>query len=362
MRRSTTPVIALLLVLAMLLAACGSPAPAAPTEAPAAAATEAPAAAATEAPAAPAPSDGPFKVAFVLPSPVTDLAWGQSMYDALKIVQTEMGGESALEIAYSDNMFQVADAAAALRDYASEGYDLVIAHGTQYGNSMFDVAKDFPETSFAWGTATDTGESAGLTNVFAYEANAQEGGYVNGVTAALLSESGVLGVVGPVEAGDAKLYIDGFVNGAKATKPDIKVGVSYTGSFGDTALAAEAANTHIAAGADMLTGSAQQVVGAIGVAKDKGVKWFGTQSDQSSLAPDAVVATQVFDWVPTVKDMIALHNAGTFGGKAYTLTLANDGLKMVFNPGVTIPDDVMAAAEQAMQDIKDGKTDPLPAQ
>ena len=360
MRRSTTPVIAILLVLAMLLAACGSATPAAPTEAPAADTGSETAAEPTTAPAA--TSDGPFKVAFVLPSPVTDLAWGQAMYDALKTVQTQMGGESAMEIAYSDNMFQVADAAAAIRDYATEGYNLVIAHGTQYGNSMFDVARDFPETSFAWGTATDTGESAGLNNVFAYEADAQEGGYVNGVIAALLSQSDVLGVVGPVEAGDAKLYIDGFVNGAKATKPDINVGVSYTGSFGDTALAAEAASTHISAGADVLTGSAQQVVGAIGVAKDKGVYWLGTQSDQSSLAPEVVVATQVFDWVDVVNDMIALHNAGTYGGKAYTLTLANDGLKMVFNPEVQIPDDVMAAAQQAMQDIKDGKIDPLPAQ
>ena len=362
MYRRSTIVIALLLVLAMLLAACQSASPATPTEAPAAA-SEAPAAAPAEATEAPAAaSEGPFKVAFVLPSPVTDLAWGQAMYDALKAVQSEMGGESAMEIAYSDNMFQVADAAAAIRDYATEGYDLVIAHGTQYGNSMFDVAKDFPETSFAWGTATDTGESAGLTNVFAYEANAQEGGYVNGVIAALLSQSNVLGVVGPVEAGDAKLYIDGFVNGAKATKPDIAVNVSYTGSFGDTALAAEAANTHISAGADVLTGSAQQVVGAIGVAKDKGVKWLGTQSDQSSLAPEAVVATQVFDWIAVVKDMIALHNSGTFGGKAYTLTLANDGLKIVYNPGVTIPDDVKAAAEQAIQAVKDGTVAPLPAQ
>ena len=243
MRRSTTPVIAILLLLAMLLAACGSATPAAPTEAPAADTGSETAAEPTTAPAA--TSDGPFKVAFVLPSPVTDLAWGQAMYDALKTVQTQMGGESAMEIAYSDNMFQVADAAAAIRDYATEGYNLVIAHGTQYGNSMFDVARDFPETSFAWGTATDTGESAGLNNVFAYEADAQEGGYVNGVIAALLSQSDVLGVVGPVEAGDAKLYIDGFVNGAKATKPDINVGVSYTGSFGDTALAAEAASTHI---------------------------------------------------------------------------------------------------------------------
>ena len=74
---------------------------------------------------------------------------------------------------------------------------------------MFEIAPDFPETSFAWGTATDVGAEQGLENIFAYEARAEEGGFVNGVLAANLSESGVVGVVGPVEAGDAKLYIDG---------------------------------------------------------------------------------------------------------------------------------------------------------
>lgn len=344
--------LALLLIAVMALAGCSA---AAPTTAPVA---EAPAA---EAPAAEAPaaSGEVFRVAFVLPSPVTDLAWGQSMYDGLKAVQAEMG-EANMEIAYSDSMFQVADAAAAIRDYATEGYNLIIAHGTQYGDSVFEVAKDFPETSFAWGTATNTGADKGLKNVFAYEANAQEGGYVNGVLAALMSKSGVVGVVGPVEAGDAKLYIDGFKAGALATKPDLKVNVSYTGSFGDTALAAEAANTHIAAGADILTGSAQQVVGAIGAAKDKGALWFGTQSDQSSLAPESVVATQVFDWVPTIKDMIALNKAGTYGGKAYTLTLANGGLKIVYNAGVSVPADAKAAADAAMKGIEDGSIKPLP--
>ena len=68
-------------------------------------------------------------------------------------------------------------------------------------------------------------------------------------------------------------------------RPDIKVNVNYTGNFGDTALAAEAANTHIKAGADVLTGSAQQVVGAIGVAKDNNVYWFGIQSDQARWRP-----------------------------------------------------------------------------
>lgn len=353
MHRFTT-LLVLLLMAALLLAGCPAATPE-PAQEPAAPATEAAAPAEDAAP--PAASGEPFKIAFVLPSSITDLAWGQAMYDGLKAVQAEMGEEN-LEIAYSDGMFQVADAAAAIRDYASEGYDLIIAHGTQYGDSMFDVAPDFPETSFAWGTAKDTGADQGLSNVFAYEAIAQEGGYVNGVMAALLSQSGVLGIIGPVEAGDAKLYIDGFISGAKATKPDIQTNVIYTGSFGDTALAAEAANTQIAAGADVLTGSAQQVVGAIGVAKEKGAKWFGTQSDQSSLAPETVVATQVFDWTAVIKDMIALHNAGTFGGKAYALTLENGGLKIVFNQEV--PAEVQAAADAAIEGIKSGAINPLP--
>lgn len=276
------------------------------------------------------------------------------MYEAVKKVQSEMGGESVVEVAYSEKMLNVTDAAAAIRDYAANGYDLVIAHGTQYGNALFEIGPDFPEVSFAWGTATDTGASHGVKNVFAYQAVAQQGGYVNGVMAALLSKSNVLGVVGPVEAGDAKLYIDGFKQGVLATKPDAKVNISYTGSFGDTALAAEAANVHVKAGADVLTGSAQQVVGAIGVAKENNVYWFGTQSDQSSLAPDNVVAAQVFDWVPVVKDMISLHKSGTMGGKAYDLTLANGGLKIVLNPKVKLPAEVQQAMEAAAKGISEG--------
>ncbi len=185
-----------------------------------------------------------------------------------------------------------------MRDYASQGYDIVIAHGTQYGASMFDVAKDFPEVTFVWGTATDFGESAGLKNVYAYEAHAEEGGYVNGVVAAMLSKTGVLGIVGPIEAGDAKLYIDGFKAGAiasgKGKAEDVKV--IYTGSFGDTGKAAESAKTLISQKADVLTGSAQQVPGAITeIQKAKGY-WFGTQTDQRGAWEDTVVASQVFDW------------------------------------------------------------------
>ncbi len=104
-----------------------------------------------------------------------------------------MGGESAMEIVYSESMFVVDDAAAAIRDYAAEGYDLVIAHGSQYGSSLQEIAPDFPETSFAWGTTVNTFADEGINNIFAYEARSEEGGYVNGVIAANLSEERHLG-------------------------------------------------------------------------------------------------------------------------------------------------------------------------
>jgi len=248
-------------------------------------------------------------------------------------------------------MFVVDDAAAAIRDYATQGYNLIIAHGSQFGSSLQEIAPDFPDTSFAWGTTLDT---FGEPNIFAYEAASQEGGYVNGVLAASLSTSKKIGVIGPIETGDAKLYVDGFKVGAEATDPTIDVSVNWTGSFSDVALASEAATTHIANGADVLTGSAQMVVGAIGKAQESDVLWFGTQANQTALAPSIVVASQVYHWEGVLQEMIALINAGTLGGKSFTLTLANGGEVIEFNPDYELSDEVKALADSTIQGIIDG--------
>lgn len=317
----------LITVLTLVLSACGAAPAAQPTE--------------------------KFRVAVVMPSAKTDLAFSQSMVDALTRVQNEMGADK-FEFVLSENMFVVDDAAAAIRDYATQGYNLVIAHGSQYGSSLQEIAPDFPETSFAWGTTVDT---FGLPNIFAYEAASQEGGYVNGVLAATLSQSDVIGVVGPIETGDAKLYVDGFKAGVAATNPDIQVNVNYIGSFSDVALASEAATTHISAGADVLTGTAQMVVGAIGKAEENNVLWFGTQSNQTSLAPSIVVASQVYHWEGIVKEMISLIQSGTLGGKSFTANLENGGEVIEFNPDYALPEDAKALAETTIAGIKDGSID-----
>lgn len=323
-------IFSVILMAMLLLSAC---APAAPAAAPAAAAK-------------------PVRVAVIMPSATTDMAFSQSMYSALVAVQKEMGGESKMEIKYSENMFKVPDAAAAIRDYATQGFDIVIAHGSQYGSSVEEIAKDFPKTTFAWGTDVNT---FGQPNIYAYTAAAQEGGYVNGVLAAMLTKSKQIGVTGPVEVGDAKTYIDGFVQGVASVDKSIQVNKTWTGSFSDVALMTEAAKTHISAGADILTGSSQSVVGSIGAAKENGkVLWFGTQSDQASLAPSLVVASQVYDWTAMIKEIIASRAAGTLGGKTYVLQLKNDGLKVAYNSSFTLPADVKAAGDKAIADIKSG--------
>lgn len=350
-----------LVVFAMMLSACAAPAAPATTAAPAPAQTEAPAPAETEAPAPaateepappateePAPAE-PLRIAVVMPSATTDMAFSQSMFSALQAIQAEMGGESAMTFQFSENMFVVPDAAAAIRDYASQGFDIVIAHGSQYGSSVEEIAPEFPETTFAWGTDVNT---FGLENVYAYTAAAEQGGYVNGVMAAMLTQSKKIGVTGPVEVGDAKTYIDGFTQGVASVDPSIAVAKTWTGSFSDVALMTEAAKTHIANGADALTGSSQSVIGSIGAAKEAGnVLWFGTQQDQASLAPELVVASQVYDWTGILKEMIENRKNGKLGGDTFILELSNGGLKIAYNSAYTIPPEVMEAAEKAIADI-----------
>jgi basic membrane lipoprotein Med (substrate-binding protein (PBP1-ABC) superfamily) len=304
-------------------------------------------AAASSAPSPSAPAATTFKVALVAPSAVNDLAFTQSMVEALNSLKTKYN----LEIAVSDGQFVVATAANVIRDYASRGYNLVIAHGSQYGSTIQQLAPQFPNVSFAWGTA---GSTFNLPNVFAYQANSNEGGYVQGAMAALLSKSKVLGVIGPIAVGDAKLYVDGFCAGAKSVGASISCIPVYTGSFSDVSLMAAAAKTFVANKADVLTGSAQAVVGAIGVARTNNLPWFGTQWTQVSLAPQNVVSSQIYTWAPTLEQIIAGIKAGKLGGAVYTLTLGNGGLQIQFNPDFKLAADVKAKVDTLIKGISDG--------
>ena len=154
--------------------------------------------------------------------------------------------------------------------------------------------------------------------------------------AAMLSKSAVLGVIGPIEVGDAKLYVDGFCACAQGEKAAISCKPVYTGSFSDASLMATADKVCEGTKANA-PAPAQAVVGAIGVAKSDNLPWFGTQWSQATLAPANVVSSQVYKWETVLEPIFTAINGGKLGGETYTLTLKNAGEEIQFNPGFTLP-------------------------
>lgn len=290
------------------------------------------------------------RIAMVIPSTVDDMAWSQSMYEGLKAVQKKMG-EDKVEIAVSERLGDAVNAGAAIRQYASQGYDIIIAHGAQYQSVLREIAADFPKTTFAYGTGFQT-----APNIFAYDPQAQEGAYLLGMLAGYMTKTGIVGVVGPVEAGDAIKYNYGFEQGVKAVNPKAQVRIAYTGSFGDIVGAGELAKVHMDAGADILTGSSQQSVGAIKAVAERGKYWLSTDMDQSSLAPDTVLAAQVYNWEKVVTKMIELRKQGVLGGEHLTLSFSDGTLELKFNSKLEdkIPQEAKNAVEKAKQQIASG--------
>ncbi len=251
-----------------------------------------------------------LKVALIAPSAHNDLAFTQSMYSALKTLQAKYG----FKFSVSENQFVVADAANIMRQYAAQGYNLIIAHGSQYGGTVQQLAPKYPKVAFAWGTASST---FGLPNVYAYQAASNQGGYVQ-------------------------------------ANPDTAVHVSYTGTFSDPSLMSKQATQYLAQKADVLTGSSQSVVGAITVAKQNNIAWFGTQWSQASLAPKQVVSSQIYDWTGVLTGVLNGIQTGKLGGSSYTINLKNGGEKIQFNPGFTLTASAKAAVQKVITGIQNG--------
>ncbi len=268
------------------------------------------------------------KIALIIPSTIDDMAWSQIMYEGIKAVQKKYG-EDKIEIEVSERLWNAVDAGSAIRQYASQEFDIVIAHGAQYQSVLDEIAPDFPKTSFAYGTGFATHHP----NIFAYDPQAQQGAYLLGIMAGLKTKTNIVGIVGPVKSGDAIKYNIGFEKGVKSVNPEAAVRIAYTGSFGDLVAAGEIARTHIKAGADVLSGTAQQCVGAIRVASEfEGVLWLSSDMDQSSIAPQTVLASQSYKFDDVIKGIIKYRQEGIVGGKHLELTLENGFLEIVYNP------------------------------
>ncbi len=289
------------------------------------------AAGATETAPATTADSNVIKVALIVESTVDDKGWAQAMHDGILAAQKALPGR--IEYSYSEKMNPV-DAGSAARQYVAQGYNLIIAHGAQFKNLVMEMAEEYPDVSFAYGTSADVGPA----NVFTYMPESEETGYLSGIIAGMTTKKNIIGLVGPVDAGDAARYNRGFVLGVQAVNAKAKIMIAHSGSFSDYVKAGEIAQTQIKSGADVLTGSAQQALGALrSVADypDQDIWWVGQDTAQINIPEGSkVIAASSYNYASVIEGMVAKIDAGTLGGVVIPMNFSNGGFIFMFNPAL----------------------------
>jgi basic membrane protein A len=164
-----------------------------------------------------------------------------------------------------------------------------------------------------------------------------------------------------VDGGDSARYDRGFVLGVKAANPKADVKVAHTGSFGDFVKAGELAQTQIKAGADVLTGSSQQALGAlraVAAYKEKKIWWVGQDVAQLRMPEAAwVISAASYNYAPVVEAIVDRRAAGVLGGENIPLNFANGGFVYEFNASVgpVLTKELRAKVEAAKASLVAGK-------
>lgn len=258
--------------------------------------------------------DGPLRVALILSGPANDQGWNAIALQGLTEAEEEFG----IETAYSEHV-GIADSEAAFTDYASQGYDLVIGHGFQYGDPAVRVGARFPDTKFL------AVEGASFSdNTASYVIACEEAGYLMGILAASMSKTGKVGIVGGFEQPSIIKVVEAYKLGAKAYNADITVYDVYIGSFTDVSVGKEAALAMADKGADVLSHIANQAgTGVIKAAQERGLLATGDSWDQSVMAPDTVVCSTIYSVPALVKTAVEHVQNGTFEGGIFHLGMSS---------------------------------------
>lgn len=292
-------------------------------------------------------AEGKMKVALLLSGPANDQGWNAVAFAGLKEAEEKYN----LQTAYSENV-GIADGEAAFRDYAAQGYDLVIGHGFQFGEPAVRVSAQFPNTKFM---AIESNVYS--DNAASYVMACEEAGYLMGMLAASMSESGTIGIVGGFEQPSIVKVLEAYKIGAKAVNPSIRVLEAYVSSFTDVALGKEAALSMADQGADVLSHCANQAgTGVIKAAEERGLLATGDSYDQNSIAPDTVMASTIYSVPALVLTAVEKVSTDTYEGGVFNLGM-QDGVVDISGYNSfedKIPQDIKDMVASTRQQIIDG--------
>ena len=235
-----------------------------------------------------------------------------------------------------------------MRQYAEEGNDLVLGEIFGVERAARRVAASYPKVAFLMGSSFGPSKP----NLSVFDNFIHEPSYLTGMVAGKATKSGVIGMVGGYAIPEVNRLMQAFMDGARATNPNVKFLVSFINSWYDPPKAKEAAFAMIDRGADVMYA---ERFGVSDAAKERNVKVIGNVIDTASQYPGTVLASALWHMEPTVDRAIKAVMEGRFEAADYgPFSYMGAGGASLTRDDKLVPADVVAAVREKEKEITDG--------
>ena len=193
-----------------------------------------------------------------------------------------------------------------------------------YNPHMIKMANKFPKLRFehCGGLWADKDPK----NAGSYFGYIDEMQYISGIVAAHTSKTGKLGFVAAKPIPQVLRNINSFTLGARSIKPTITTQVVFTGDWSVPVKEAEATNSMVDQGIDVITCHVDSPKVVIETAERRGVYTGGYHADQISLAPKGYLTGAEWDWTSVYTNYAKMIQEGK--------TLMNGGIPHLLRGGL----------------------------
>ena len=245
-----------------------------------------------------------------------------------------------------------------LQQAVENGASLTVGIGFLITDAMVEVATEKKDADFVLidAVAADA-DGTPLPNVASITFKEQEGAYLAGIIAAKTTKSKKIGFIGGIEIPPVVRFLTGFKEGVASVDPSVTVDVSYAGAFDDPTKVKELAAGYYDNGDDIVF----EVAGAGGLgayeeAKSRGPGFWviGTDTCKDQLAPNNFLTSATKDVQGSVFREAKAVADGTFKGGSFNLGLADKAVGVCQKTFSTLPADVQTAVNNAAAAIADG--------
>lgn len=297
-----------------------------------------------------------LRVALIMEGPQLDGSYNQIISTNLAQIVNESKG--TVTASYIDNTGP-SDVQRVSSTYGQQGYDLIVGDANDLGPGMAVVAPQFPKSDFSVFGGNVLGPNLGSFVLWA-----NEGGYVAGYLAGLLTHTGKVGTIVAFKYQSQVAWTNGYLQGVKKaaqeTKQNITVTNGWTSTWTDPAIGSQSAKSMLSAGIDVISEDAsgpgsgmQTAVQAAFQGAAVGPYAMGAFVNQNSLGP-FMVASVPWNFKPVLQTIIQQVRDGSFGGKITQYFLHDNAMTLTMSN--TVPAAVQTKVSALISSIISGQT------